>query len=154
MGGVVTQGIQLASFLGLPYYRSGGERPAFRACPQTCISKKHGGKPGNDTSIQPKVCYRQTFCHHQHSNISSRHLHNASCLQVLSDHLRFVPALELQQAFALNRVLVNGTPVDPSYHLSLGQTVEMIFHRHEPEVRSPWGWKVTVFMRGGGGGGS
>ena len=43
-----------------------------------------------------------------------------------------VPVLEC--AFRTQRVLVDGSPVEPSHSLTLGQTWEMVFHRHETEV--------------------
>lgn len=56
-------------------------------------------------------------------------------LQVILEHLPFVDAPILACAFETHRVLVNGSPVQPSHTLSLGQTWEMVFHRHETEVR-------------------
>ena len=55
-------------------------------------------------------------------------------MQVVLEHLPFVSEQILACAFETRRVLVDGRPVEPSHSLSLGQTWEMIFHRHETEV--------------------
>ena len=55
-------------------------------------------------------------------------------MQVVLEHLPFVSEQILACAFETRRVLVDGEPVEPSHSLSLGQTWEMIFHRHETEV--------------------
>ena len=55
-------------------------------------------------------------------------------MQVVLEHLPFVSEQILACAFETRRVLVDGEPVEPSHPLSLGQTWEMIFHRHETEV--------------------
>ena len=56
-------------------------------------------------------------------------------VQVILEHLPFVSEPILVCAFETERVLVDGRVVGPSHSLSLGQTWEMAFHRHETEVR-------------------
>ena len=56
-------------------------------------------------------------------------------VQVILEHLPFVSEPILVCAFETERVLVDGRVVGPSHSLSLGQTWEMVFHRHETEVR-------------------
>jgi RluA family pseudouridine synthase len=46
----------------------------------------------------------------------------------------FVSAQSVARAFQTHRVLIDGSPVEPSHTLSLGQTWEILLHRHEPEV--------------------
>ena len=58
-----------------------------------------------------------------------------SIVQVILEHLPFVSEPILVCAFETERVLVDGRVVGPSHSLSLGQTWEMVFHRHETEVR-------------------
>jgi RluA family pseudouridine synthase len=54
--------------------------------------------------------------------------------QVILGHLSFVSEEILTCAFEMGRVLVDGGVVGPAHLLSLGQTWEMVFHRHETEV--------------------
>ena len=56
-------------------------------------------------------------------------------VQVILEHLPFVSEPILVCAFETERVLVDGRVVGPSHSLSLGQTWEMVFHRHKTEVR-------------------
>ena len=56
-------------------------------------------------------------------------------VQVLVEHLSFLPVSRLCNAFTQDRVLVNHSPVGPAYQLALGQILEYVFHRHEPEVK-------------------
>ena len=56
-------------------------------------------------------------------------------VQVILEHLPFVSEPILVCAFETERVLVDGRVVGPSHSLSIGQTWEMVFHRHETEVR-------------------
>ena len=58
-----------------------------------------------------------------------------SIVQVILEHLPFVSEPILVCAFETERVLVDGRVVGPSHSLSLDQTWEMVFHRHETEVR-------------------
>lgn len=55
-------------------------------------------------------------------------------MQILKESLSFLPYSHLQSAFTFKHILVDSAPVDPSFRPSLGQTIEYIFHRHEPEV--------------------
>ena len=56
-------------------------------------------------------------------------------VQVILEHLPFVSEPILVCAFETERVLVDGRVVGPSHSLPLDQTWEMVFHRHETEVR-------------------
>ena len=58
-----------------------------------------------------------------------------SIVQVILEHLPFVSEPILVCAFETERVLVDGRVVGPSHSLPLDQTWEMVFHRHETEVR-------------------
>lgn len=62
---------------------------------------------------------------------------NVRCLyaQVLQERLPFLTAHDLLEAFQGQRVLVNGCIATPTQQLKLTEMVEIIFHRHEPEVR-------------------
>ena len=53
---------------------------------------------------------------------------------MLEEHLSFLPVSKLWNAFTQDRVLVNNSPVGPAHQLALGQILEYVFHRHEPEV--------------------
>ena len=68
-------------------------------------------------------------------------------VQVIPEHLPFVTEPILTCAFETRRVLVDGRPVEPSHPLSLGQTWEMIFHRHETEVRGQNSPGFTMCMK-------
>lgn len=59
-------------------------------------------------------------------------------VQVLVEHLSFLPVSRLCNAFTQDRVLVNHSPVGPAHQLALGQILEYVFHRHEPEVKCEW----------------
>ena len=56
-------------------------------------------------------------------------------VQVILEHLPFVSEPILVCAFETEHVLVDGRVVGPSHSLPLGRTWEMVFHRHETEVR-------------------
>ena len=63
-------------------------------------------------------------------------LRNVQCLltQVLQERLTFLTENDLANAFEGQRVMVNGSIATPTHSLKLTETVEVIFHRHEPEV--------------------
>ena len=71
-----------------------------------------------------------------------------SILQVILEHLPFVSVQILACAFDTSRVLVDGCPVQPSHTLRLGQTWEIVFHRHETEVRVHRCAYVVLLMTG------
>ena len=72
-------------------------------------------------------------------------------VQVLVEHLSFLPVSRLCNAFTQDRVLVNHSPVGPAYQLALGQILEYVFHRHEPEVKCKWGvwfmWPLNRYSK-------
>lgn len=73
---------------------------------------------------------------HTYTLACSSCLWNVHCLlaQVLRERLTFLNDNELAKAFEGQRVLVNGCIATPTHCLNLTETVEVIFHRHEPEV--------------------
>ena len=49
--------------------------------------------------------------------------------------MTFLSLGQVEDAVNAGRVTVNGDPVSPDYRLAQPDTVEYVFHQHEPPVR-------------------
>ena len=101
--------------------------------------KKQSNKQTRQSNTaHPHVCsfyphYTQPTCIYIYHCTTAIHVLHP-IFQVILEHLPFMSVPVLECAFRTQRVLVDGSPVEASHSLALGQTWEMVFHRHETEV--------------------